>query len=316
MIDAAPSVLRATWRSPAKVNLCLRIVGRRADGYHLLDSIFAAVDLCDRITVEVRDVRAGADSVIEVSCDHPAVPASASNLAARAAQALLHERGIAAHVTIGLEKHIPPGSGLGGGSGNAATVLSGLNALLDLAVPAARLREMALGLGADVAFFLSGGVARVRGIGEVVEPIRPAPDLHLVLAIPSFGVSTAWAFGAYAAAHLPFATGDAASLFGADGRPAAAELVNDLEGVVFAQHPALAALKRQVLAAGAEAAVMSGSGSVILGLAPSAPNAHAIAGRVAAANPAVVVRAVALYEAGSGAARELSPGRPVPDPNG
>ena len=310
MIDAAPSVLRATWRSPAKVNLCLRVVGRRADGYHLLDSIFAAVDLCDRVTVEARDAGAGAGSVIEVRCDHPGVPASATNLAARAAQALLDDRGIGAHVTIGLEKRIPPGSGLGGGSGNAATMLTGLNALLELAVPAARLHELALHLGADVAFFLSGGVARVRGIGEVIEPTPRMPDLHLVLAIPSFGVSTAWAFGAYAAARVPFTIGDAASLFDAEERLSATHLVNDLEPVVFARHPELAALKQQMLAAGAQAAVMSGSGSTILGVAPSAAGARAIATRLAAANPSVAVHAVGLYEPGSAPASALAPHRP------
>ena len=291
MADSLPSILRATWRSPAKVNLCLRIVGRRADGYHLLDSIFAAVDLYDRITVDVRDVCAGAACTVEVRCDHPDVPASASNLAARAARTLLGACGVGARIRIELEKHIPPGSGLGGGSGNAATVLSGLNGLLGLALPAAELHNLALDLGADVAFFLSGGVARVRGIGELVAPIQPDGDLDLVLAIPPFGVSTAWAFSAYAAARTPFST--PADLV-TGRRVAAADLVNDLEDVVFARYPELAAIKHQLIDAGADGAVMSGSGSTILGLAPSAPSARAIAERLRGANRTLQVHAVQL----------------------
>jgi 4-diphosphocytidyl-2-C-methyl-D-erythritol kinase len=297
MADSTSSVLRATWSSPAKVNLCLRIVGRRDDGYHLLDSVFAAVDLCDRITVEVRDVLAGTRPVVEMRCDHTDVPASSSNLAARAATAVLAERGLGAHVTITLEKRIPPGSGLGGGSGNAATVLRGLNALLALGVSDARLHALALRLGADVAFFLYGGLARVRGIGEHVEPLPPPDDLHVVLAIPPFGVSTAWAFGAYAAAGIAFSPEHAAVCVGA--RPETADLVNDLEAVVLGRYPQLAAIKRQMLAAGAETAVMSGSGSTIVGLAATAAAARAIAAAVAAADGTLAVHVGGLYDPAS-----------------
>lgn len=293
MAESLPPVLRATWRSPAKVNLRLRIVGRRADGYHLLDSIFAAVDLYDRITIDVRDVRAGGECAVEMRCDRPDVPASASNLAARAAIALLGARGVGARITIELEKHIPPGSGLGGGSGNAATVLAQLNSLLGLRVPASELHDLALGLGADVAFFLSGGVARVRGIGELVAPIQPDGALDLVLAIPPFGVSTAWAFSAYAAAGPPFSTPVQADIAVAR-HTLAADLVNDLEEVVFARYPELAAIKRQLREAGADGAVMSGSGSTIVGLASSPSSARAIADRLRNANPALQVHAVQL----------------------
>ena len=292
---ADSGIVRATWSSPAKVNLRLRIVGRRDDGYHLLDSVFLAVDLCDRITVEISDVGAGTPVVIDVQCDHPDVPLTSSNLAARAATTLLAERGLGARVTIGLEKRIPPGSGLGGGSGNAATVLREMNRLLGLAVAEARLRELAVGLGADVAFFLRGGIARVRGIGEVIDVVALPRDLHLVLAIPRFGVSTAWAFGAYAAAGIPFSATPAPDFVDAGTRPAATDLVNDLEAVVFARHPQLAAIKRQLLSGGAEAALMSGSGATIFGLAPSPAAARTIAAAVAKADDTLAIHVVRPY---------------------
>ncbi len=189
---------RAAWRSPAKVNLCLRVVGRRADGYHLLDSIFVPVDLCDRIEVEIEDVRAGGETSLEVRCEFPGVPQDERNLAARAARALLAACGLGARLRLVIEKTIPPGAGLGGGSGNAATVLRGLDAMLGLSSSAGLLRELALALGADVPFFLCGGAARVRGIGENVQPITGWPDLHLVVAIPPVEIATAWVFQRFA----------------------------------------------------------------------------------------------------------------------
>src|SRR5262249_18740978 len=145
------------------------------DGYHLLDSIFAAIDLRDRIVVDVRDVAPNRPTHVAVRCAYPGVPSDATNLAARAAEAVLRETGRGADVTIDIDKRIPPGAGLGGGSSNAATVLAGLNRGLQLGVDAGRLREIALALGADVPFFLTSGCARVRGIGERIDAIRGWP---------------------------------------------------------------------------------------------------------------------------------------------
>jgi 4-diphosphocytidyl-2-C-methyl-D-erythritol kinase len=179
------------------VNLCLRVIGRRTDGYHLLDSIFAAIDLCDRIIVSVEAPADDATSEIVVRCDAPGVPADGTNLAARAATALLKECGVAARVIIEIDKRIPAGAGLGGGSSNAATVLRALADLLDLAIEPGRLHGLALALGADVPFFLTGGSARVRGIGEQIEPIAGWPELTLAVVVPPVAVATAWAFRAY-----------------------------------------------------------------------------------------------------------------------
>ena len=284
-----PSSFSATWDSPAKVNLCLRIVGKRPDGYHLLDSIFAAIDLRDRIDIEVRDVARGRPTRVTMRCAYPGVPSDATNLAARAADVLLRETGVGADVTIDIAKRIPPGAGLGGGSSNAATVLDGLHRGLRLAVSEARLREIALTLGADVPFFLTGGCARVRGIGERVDPIRGWPGFRLLVALPPVAVSTAAAFRAYTG-RLAL-DGDAAGALASADRPLPELLLNDLEQTVLPAHPAVAHAKRTFLDAGAAAAVMSGSGSAVVAIAPD-PDAVAAAFRARA--PDVPLHAVRI----------------------
>lgn len=288
---------RAVWRSPAKVNLCLRITGRRDDGYHLLDSIFVPIDLCDRIVLDIDGLRAGVETSLEVRCDVPGVPQDGRNLAARAARALLAECGYGARVRLRIEKTIPPGAGLGGGSGNAATVLRGLSALLGLAVPAARLRDIALHLGADVPFFLCGGTARVRGIGEDVQPIGGWPGLRLVVAVPPVEIATAWAFRVFAerADGGRWAVGDEPARLAAGAKPAADLLVNDLERVVLPAFPVVAEVKARLLEAGASAVVMSGSGAAVVGVAPSAAAAERIAAMLRRALPEVRAHAVGVF---------------------
>ncbi len=284
--------LHATWRSPAKVNLCLRVVGRRRDGYHLLDSVFAPIDLCDAIVVDVDGIARAAPLRIDVRCDRADVPADGSNLAARAAAALLAECGLGGRVDFEIKKTIPPGSGLGGGSGNAASVLRELNARLGLGVPDERMRELAIALGADVPFFLDAIPARVRGIGEDVQPIVGFADVALVVAIPAVTVATAWAFRAYAElVPSPVAGGDEAARLAAGAPPSAALLVNDLERVVLPAFPAIAAVKRLLCEYGAQAAVMSGSGSAVIGLATPSTAAR-LAADVRLAAPDVVTHAV------------------------
>jgi len=287
---------RAVWRSPAKVNLCLRVVGRRDDGYHLLDSIFVAIDLCDRITLEVADARPGGPSEIEVRCGHPGVPETTDNLAARAATALLADCGWGAHVRCTIDKTIPPGTGLGGGSGNAATVLLALNTLLGLRIPGARLRELGIRIGADVPFFLDGRPARVQGIGERMEPIPGWPALRLVVAIPRLGVETRWAFRAFAARGR-IAPGDEAARLADGAAPTSDLLVNDLEQVVLPAFPTIAELKRRLLAAGATAAVMSGSGSAVVGIAASASAAERIAEEIRRRSPGTRAHALGVLGA-------------------
>ena len=262
---------------------------RRAapDGYHLLDSVFAAVDLCDTslLPCTISGVRGAG---VEVRCDRPDVPADA-RISRRARRTCCLRARHRRHVAIELQKRIPPGSGLGGGSSNAATVLAGLTRRSASASTATRLRELASQLGADVPFFLDGGVARVGGIGERWSRSRGRSCISCSRFRRSRcrprGRSRRTTNGRRAPLPATRPRARAAGLV-PDGRL----FVNALEAVVFARYPELATLKRDVLAAGAAAAVMSGSGSTILGSAPSPPAAHRIADTLVSAVPTCVSR--------------------------
>ena len=164
--------------APAKINLFLRVVGRRADGYHELDSVFVPVSLCDQVRVEIRvEPRSAADTTIALHCDRDDLPAGEKNLAWRAADAFLREFGAEIHrprqVAIDLRKEIPIGAGLGGGSSDAGAVLRMMAALCRVDDPS-RLARVALALGADVPFFLDPHVAHVGGVGERIAPLEIA----------------------------------------------------------------------------------------------------------------------------------------------
>jgi 4-diphosphocytidyl-2-C-methyl-D-erythritol kinase len=171
--------------APAKLNLFLEVVARRPDGYHDIDSVFAEIDLADTVVL----APAGRTE-LTVEGEAAGVPADPTNLAWRAADAL----GVAARIRI--VKRIPVGGGLGGGSSDAAAVLKGLVRLFDLDLSAPRLHEIARGLGADVPFFLHGGTARCRGIGDLVEPLPGAPRRRFALVVPPFPMETAAVYAA------------------------------------------------------------------------------------------------------------------------
>ncbi len=257
--------------APAKVNLLLRILGRREDGYHLLNSLMLPVSLYDEIWIRLDNV-VSADSPtptaqICLSCDDTRIPSDETNLAYRAASLLCQEAGLVARLSLRLIKRIPAGAGLGGGSSDAAAVLKGLNSLLRLGWTEQRLCNLGLRLGADVPFFIPCRPARVTGIGEELSPARMAGRRWLVLIVPAFGVSTSWAYrrfdqliGATASDLSP------TTAVLADGWPSPVACVNDLERAVLPAHPLLQDLKNMLLSARAEAALMSGSGSAIFGL--------------------------------------------------
>lgn len=215
---ASRSVLGAP--APAKINRFLHVVGRRADGYHLLESVFQLIDLTDRIDVRVRD-----DG--EVIRPHPieGVPAE-QDLTVRAAHLLQQATGCRLGVEINLTKVIPMGGGLGGGSSNAATLMILLNALWELRLPPAELARLALSLGADVPFFLFGGSALARGVGEALEPIELPPDWFVLIA-PPVAVPTAGVFGA---PELTRNTPPLTISGFQDGRPGSFEAWNSLLG--------------------------------------------------------------------------------------
>ena len=260
--------------APAKLNLFLQVTGRRPDGYHLLETVFQLVDLCDRVHLKRRDdgqiLRVGA---------LPGVPVE-EDLVVRAARRLQAASGCGLGVEVGLDKQIPMGGGLGGGSSDAATVLMGLNRLWALDWPADRLATLGLTLGADVPFFLFGRTAYATGVGEELVPIA-LPPLWFVIVAPPAQVPTASVFAA------PDLTRDSEplTLFGLSRSDRVWQGRNDLQPVVLKQYPqvsaALAALQDAAAGAGLDPALarMSGSGACVFCPAPTA----ALAGQMAEA---------------------------------
>ena len=216
--------------APAKLNLFLHIVGQLPDGYHLLQSVFTPIDLCDRIRIEVRD-----DGRIERANDVPGVPAE-DDLAIRAAHVLKEATGTRLGATIEIEKSIPVGGGLGGGSSDAATVLLVLNRLWDAGFDEEALGEIGLALGADVPFFVQGSPAWAEGIGDRLKPLELPPAWYVVL-VPPVSVPTG---AIYAAPEL---TRNTEALKMEDFSTQPPEFLqnprfrNDMEAVVVARYP-------------------------------------------------------------------------------
>lgn len=241
-----------TFTAPAKLNLSLRVLGRRDDGFHEVDTLMVRLPgLADRLVFEPAEA-------FRFECGDSTLPADEGNLVVKAVRVYEAAASVAANVHITLEKQIPHGAGLGGGSSDAAATLLALNRLHDGALTDERLAALAADLGSDVPFFLAAGAARCTGRGEKIEPVSAPPAMPVLLLKPEFGVATADAYGRLA---------DADELPGISYAPQDLGwgiLVNDLERPVFAKHRFLAELKLW-LAARKEvhAALMSGSGSTV-----------------------------------------------------
>jgi 4-diphosphocytidyl-2-C-methyl-D-erythritol kinase len=255
--------------APGKVNFGLRILGRRADGYHLLESLFLPIDLGDELRLALR---AEPGVGLALGGDWPGVPADGRNLAVRAAEAFLAAAGCAHGVAIELEKRLPAPGGLGGGSSDAAAVLRGLAALLPGRVPAERLRALALGLGADVPFFLDPRPALVGGTGERIEPVPGLPSFTLLLAHPGVPLATGDVYAQYDARATSLTPpGAGPSIRGLlalreEARALQSLLVNDLEPPATQLCPAVAELRKEIEATGASAVSLSGSGPTLFGV--------------------------------------------------
>jgi 4-diphosphocytidyl-2-C-methyl-D-erythritol kinase len=238
----------------AKVNFFLEITGKRPDGYHTLSTVFQTVSLGDVLTFSPA-------SSLTLSCSDPRLPVDKTNLVVRGAlrlqEALQETRGAQIH----LEKIVPMGAGLGGGSADAAATLQGLLKLWDKNIEEQELQKIAVGLGADVPFFLKGGLCSATGIGEILQPMKPLPETWMVIVWPGFGISTK---EAYAKVSLPLPVPQIHRH--PDPRMC---LYNRFESLVFPERPALPKLKQDFLDAGAQAALMSGSGSAVFGLVNS-----------------------------------------------
>jgi 4-diphosphocytidyl-2-C-methyl-D-erythritol kinase len=233
--------------APAKVNLFLHVTGRRPDGYHLLESLFALVDLADAITLARRE-----DGLIRRTLELEGVPA-ADDLALRAARVLQEASGTRFGVDVHVEKRIPLGGGLGGGSSDAASVLLALNRIWGLAMPRAELLRLGGALGADVPFFIGGDNAVARGVGDVLTPVSLVPR-WIALAFPAAVVPTSSIF---AAPELTRATPSAKMDVFSEGYGR-----NDLEGVAAGRYPAVAAAI-DALSRGSSHARMTGSGACV-----------------------------------------------------
>jgi 4-diphosphocytidyl-2-C-methyl-D-erythritol kinase len=257
-------------RAPAKINLSLRVIGQRRDGYHLLDTIMVPVSLYDEIEIrKIRPARAKkgkADPLIEVTCDHPLVPRGEKNIAYKAARLLMQRAGREQAVHVHIRKRIPVGAGLGGGSSDAAATLSGLNRLLNLRLSAAKLEKIALSVGADVPFFIRARPARARGIGERLQPIRKLARFWVVIVYPGFPVSTERVFYSFCSTLTkpPVNTSIRSSLKSLE--KLAGLLHNDLESVTLKRYPKLSLIKARLLHEGAAGGLMSGSGSSVFGV--------------------------------------------------
>ena len=257
-----------TVRARAKVNLGLEVLGRRADGYHELRSLLWAIDLADWVSLEV------SPEGIAVECDAAGIPSGRDNLAWRAADLVQRETGILAGVRIRIHKAIPAAAGLGGGSADAAAVLVGLGPLWGIRPPRAQLQTFATALGMDVPFFLGHGPALAVGRGERLRPVpgvRTAPPVPLVVVNPGFPLATREVYGALGPADFSDGTRVTALVAAVRrGRLALGPRVfNGLEGPVARLWPGLAEVKAALCDAGALAAVMSGSGPTVVGIARS-----------------------------------------------
>jgi 4-diphosphocytidyl-2-C-methyl-D-erythritol kinase len=272
--------------SPAKINLFLAVTGRRADGYHDLLSVVAPVELGDTLRIESRE---GGGFVLE--CDDAAVPPGEDNLVLRAARIFAEATGWGGGARFFLEKSIPMGAGLGGGSSNAVAALRGLNSLAGGLLDAAALATLATRVGSDCALFLPGGPVVMRGRGERVEPLAAGAVARLrgrrvLIFKPSFGIGTSWAYAQLAAAgekkYLPATEAEArlAAWLGDAKQPAEAGLFNSFEQPIFLKFPALPVLLEALDTEFGLAVRMSGSGSACFALLPAAAAVEAVRARI------------------------------------
>lgn len=243
-----------TLQAPAKTNLHLRILGKRADGFHEIATRIAPLSLHDEISLTKTTGHA-----VELTCSDPTVPVDESNLAVKAVRALERRVKKKFGVHIHLEKEIPHGAGLGGGSSDAAVVLQGLNRLFALDLSPEALAETGAAIGSDVPVFIFGRVCDCTGRGEVVSPVEFPWELPVFLMKPPFGVRTPWAYRDWA---------DSQEIIGVPYAPQICPwgvMENDLERPVFAKYLLLARMKKWLLdQREVHAAILSGSGSSLL----------------------------------------------------
>ncbi len=263
---------RVTESAYAKINLSLQIVGKRTDGYHILDGVMQTVSLRDAVTV---DFEAAAENTVFLTADgNPAMPTDGRNLAYRAADALLKATGRTGSVHIHIEKNIPMAGGLAGGSADAAATLRALNRLFGFPLSAGELCQTGAALGADIPFCIRGGTMRTQGIGDLLTPCAGLPPCSLVIACAGDGVSTPLAY-----AELDRRYGDFTHAVGAsnpeklidalqkgDLSTVCGRMDNIFESVICERNPYVEVIRNALTEKGAVGAMMSGSGPSVFGI--------------------------------------------------
>jgi len=262
---------RLTLLSPAKINLRLEILSKREDGYHEIETIFHKISIFDEISLETTS---GKEILLRVN--DPSIPSDNTNLAYKAADLLFKYLKINPGIKIDLKKKIPSGAGLGGGSSNAAITLMGLDRLLNLNLSKQELTDIAIKLGADVPFFLTdSSTSYATGIGEKIKSIETNSKLWFLVIFPGFTVSTAWAYNSINKYNLltKSTKNNIIVNYSMDINTVKSLLYNDFESIVNKEYPETAKIKEQLLIAGAQGAMLSGSGSSVFGIYPDEESA-------------------------------------------
>ena len=249
-------------KAPAKINLTLDVINKRSDGYHNVKMVMQALELCDIVTVET------AENGIVITSDSAHVPCNESNIAYKAAQAIMQEAGIETGIHIDIQKNIPVAAGLAGGSTDGAAVLTALNEILGIGYSQQKLMEIGGRFGADVPFCIMQGTSLAQGTGTELSPL-PSYGEHTVLLVkPDIGVSTPWVYKNLRLAEVTHPDVDAFinTLNTNNHGESFKYMGNVLESVTIAEYPVIDDIKQKMMSLGAEFAMMSGSGPTVFGI--------------------------------------------------
>ena len=255
----------------AKINLSLDVLGKRDDGYHTLQMIMQAIQLHD--TISIHEIPDG----VEIMCEAPYVPNNSSNIAYKAAQAIIEKYKIKTGVRLEISKRIPVAAGLAGGSTDAAAVLKGMNELFGLGIDNNELMAIGKTIGADVPYCIMGGTALAEGIGEKLTPLSGLGNIPVLLVKPRIGVSTAWVYKNLRLENMgerPNTPLLISAIGEGDTRTLAANMKNVLESVTQQKYPVIEAIKKELVKLGALGSMMSGSGPTVFGIFEDADKAE------------------------------------------
>ncbi len=254
---------RAICRSYAKINLTLDVGGKRSDGYHEIKTVMQTVNLFDLVIVDK------CDSEIKITTNKKFLPTNSKNIAYAACEEFFKALGIPGGARIFIHKNIPIAAGLAGGSGNGAAVLCALNFLYSQPFSDNELEKLALKLGADVPYCITGGTQLAEGIGEILTPLNPVPDCHVLLVTPPVSVSTPKVYSEFDSLKT-HTSANTLSMLSAIEKGSlydiCAELSNSLEDVTIPLHPVIGGIKKKLIGNGAVGALMSGSGATVFGI--------------------------------------------------